>query len=193
MNIVKKIKSLEYNLKQPYSPDYEKNIKHIEEEFDIMLPKEYKEFIREIGFIYIMSPVMIKSINPIPEVTTEKNLVSIGRFLDWSKGKFSIHEALESCSEQFPKGFIPFAEGESGDYIGFKNSGNNVINIYYWFHEGPIGSTLTLIANNFEALLSSLVIQNPEPTREKRENKSNLGPSPKMIELLKKTGKWKES
>lgn len=188
-NILNKVHQYKKTVSYNYTKEDARNIHIIEQSLGIKFPQLYKEFIKEFGALYFLSPVMITGVQAIPNVSIENDLVPLGRFLDWSTGDFSISHIIKMYDDQFPSRFVPFAEGTSGDFIGFyfDNKGNS--NISYWFHES-LFTQCNKVSDNFEMFLNSLVEHEIIIKTEPNEPLGNRGPSPKMIELLKKSGKW---
>lgn len=156
----------------------------------IVLPDIYIEFIRRFGAVFILSPVMVKCESPLHQYTDDENFMSIGRFLDWGAGKFSIIHIMNMYKEQFPPRFVPISEKISGDFIGLDFSSEVSYSVCFWSHDAPLNTQLFRIADSFESFILSISEHEPKlPDNAKILPKK--GPSAKMIELLKKTGKWK--
>ncbi|BDC98836.1 SMI1/KNR4 family protein [Persicobacter psychrovividus] len=190
-NIKEHFNQFDLSIEYTHSDDEILNFQSLMEIKGITLPEEYYEFIKYYGCAFIMSEVRVKCENTIPNVSSEGNYVSIGAFLNWTNNDFSINKLRKSlCPEQFSEDFIPFAEGVSGDYIGFKLLPDGKYYIAYWAHEElPLNDTF-LIADDFESFILSIVPYEFKipvnvkflPVEEKL--------TPKMIEFLKKTGQW---
>lgn len=156
----------------------------------IVMPSTYLEFIRNFGSVFILSPVMVKCESAIPGTTDDENFLSLGRFLDWSDGRFSIMHVMNMYEDQFPKRFVPISEKVSGDFIGLNFTSESDYNVSFWAHEGPLDNQVFRIAESFESFILSINEHETKiPDNIKFLPKGE--PSPKMIELLKKTGKWK--
>jgi len=188
--IEEKIEALGY--KTISAADSGEMIDYIHSKYNTKLPSEYTAIITKLGYFGFVSSVMSKGINRIPNITVDENMVPVGRFLTWQKENRSIESNLNMYSDQLPNKFIPFAEGESGDLIGFQFKNETEYTINYWHHESSPGIDNYVVALTFEDFIDSLIHYEVKTRNDDDIKKiEHIGPSPKMIELLKKTGKWK--
>jgi hypothetical protein len=190
MEPIEKIKSLGYKVISKVGPNDENAISDLERSQNIKFPADYILLIKQIGYFHFTNSVMSKGTR-ISNISIDNNLVPVGRFYTWQGNDFSIEKILNMYQEQLPAMFIPFAEGESGDLIGFNFIDENNYKVSYWHHEGAIGNNVHLISQDFKNFIDSLIIHEVVPDSNELAKVKHLGPSPQMIELLKKTGKWK--
>lgn len=153
-------------------------------------PSSYIDFIKSYGAILIMSDAYALGVSEIPRITIENNYTPIGRFLKWDDSHNSISEILKMYDDQFPANFIPFIEGCLGDYIGFSINKNGTYTINYWFHEELFSQITHVVSIDFMSFIESIIEHSIDYDEIVIKNITHT-PSPKMIELLKKTGKWK--
>lgn len=189
MNVVDKIK--EIGITEGEEKYDQETFSKVEKQLDIIFPSTYVQLLTALSDFKFAVSTNVKSLQPIPGITIENNLVPLGNFLTLNEGKNSLMRIKEMYNEQIPTQFIPFAFGESGDLIGFNFHDKISYEVSYWFHEAEEGNDIFKIADNFESLVQATLAYKPDITREEMDKVKHQGPSPKMIELLKKTGKWK--
>lgn len=190
---ISKLKALKLDIKYSYDDNDKSSIESFFGQMNFTVPNEYLRFIKEVGAVYIESSVMVKSKTNVPEVSTEDNYISVGRFLDWSlEGDYSIRKIMSMYSDQLPDNFIPFAEGCSGDFYGFSIKRDNSYFISYWYHESILNQQIYMVADDFKSFIMAInEYEIPDINTSNESSKDNHITPPKMVELLKKTGKWK--
>ncbi|WP_258098904.1 SMI1/KNR4 family protein [Marinoscillum pacificum] len=191
--ILDKIKSFGFIQKHSYSESDEKAVRNIFKQMNGSIPSDYLYFMKELGSGYIDASVKVHSKTDIPPVNEESKYLSISRFLDWSEtSDFSIHSEMHMLSDQLPNRFIPFVEGASGDFYGFSIRKDGTYFISYWHHESILNEQIHLVADDFNSFIMSITEYKEKHSTSVSSNDSiNHNSSPKMIELLKRTGKWK--
>lgn len=190
--LIKKISEFELDVKYQYNKTDYLEILRLFHSMNSEPPDNYVGFIKEVGAVYIKSEVMVRSESTISDVGDDDNLISIGRFLDWSKkSDFSIWKIISMYSEQLPDNFIPFAEGASGDFYGFSIRKNNEYFISYWYHESLINQQIFKVADDFKDFIMSINSERKNSLANNKSMPEKHTTPPKMMELLKKTGKWK--
>ena len=183
------ISELEKEILYTFDPQGEKSIIELFGSEGYPVPKSYRQFIKQFGAIYIMDDVMVKGLTAIPRITIKDDYVPIGAFLSWDDSHRSIQKIMETYKDQFPDNFVPIAEGCSGDYIGFSFDKNGQYFVGYWFHEELLHFITHKVSEDFLDFINSIFRYSIQ-IDDKTLGKITHNPSPKMIELLKKTGKW---
>jgi len=111
----------------------------------LRLPEEFVEFVQQLGFHSFKEQIVSPSLESIP-VSADDNHITIGTFYGFGTGDYSISSLLKWLEDQLPKGYIPFAEGVSGDYFCLGVSDTNFGEVYYWHHESPRELDLYLVS-----------------------------------------------
>lgn len=130
----------------------EKDIMRVEQTYDITIPFEYKEFLKEYGGCYIKDDFMYISKEASP-VTPEDGFDSIGYF--YGNKNENIFDVIKTNMYILGKELIPIADANGGDLICIGTEGVYNGKIYYWYHEGNVENEedargkLYLIAESF--------------------------------------------
>ncbi len=133
-------------------------VSDIEKEIDLILPKQYLDFVtpndgcslKNISFIYFDEDIDRLSSSCISDFMSLKE-------------DTQYHEDLLSMNKRspdfFPKGLIKFGHVGNGDYICFDyREGKDAQNppVVYWNHEAEDGKDVSFIAENFNCFLKML-------------------------------------
>jgi hypothetical protein len=150
------------------------------------IPDIFKFFYEKYGPFAFNNDVVIKCLAKNP-IAGDDNLVSVYYFCSFEQGReCAIDSILSVYPELLRQKLLPICEGEPGDLICMAlNSGMND-NIFYWCHEESENENLYLVAENFMDFVIRIEIQEDVP--DERAAKALLTASPKLLEMLKKSG-----
>lgn len=156
--------------------------------FHVELPKSYLGFKKHFGTFTFEKDVKVKLLEE-NSFSDKKNSVSVDCFysinVDAEEGVFSL---LEQYHDQIPFGFLPILDGLGGDFICINLKDDNYGGIYYWFHEGLVGKDTFFIAQDFDKFILSLYYEEEQVGNEDNLEDAKITLSPKLLELLRKTG-----
>ncbi len=166
-----------------------KNITLIENSLNSQIPKDYLNFIKEVGAITFNEPVKSNSLEKIP-VANNENQIGVDNFFDLFEDKASILYVLSSFKGNIPNHVLPICEGEAGDLIVIDISKSNYGKVYYWHHEHENGTEgLYLMANDFKQFIANLfkTFEDDDATTDDSVVVTKV--SNKFLDRLKKSGK----
>lgn len=145
----------------PESRNRESDITFFEKNNDLMFPSFFRNFMIKYA-PFSFNKLVKKKMDVTLGGFIDGNL-SIDYFYSFNKEtKRSIPRLLEVRKEQIPNGFIPFCDGEAGDFICICLIPKQFGEIYYFHHEA-IEENLIKISDSFEEFLEGLVIEEDEP------------------------------
>lgn len=118
----------------------------------VELDPDFLFFTQHFGGKYFSNSIEYIPKDAVP-IAKMGNVCSVGTIYGWDESEDSIPSILDRYSDQFPKGYLPFADGASGDFLCLKMKGKDAGSIWYWHHESPEGEDLYFIANDFSGLM----------------------------------------
>lgn len=134
----------------------ENDIIRLEQTYEIRIPFEYKEFLKEYGGCYVKDDFMymLKEASP---VTPEDGFDSIGYF--YGSRNENIFDVIKANINTLGKELLPIADADGGDLICMGTEGVYKGKIYYWYHEGAFENEedkrgkIYLIAESFDEFI----------------------------------------
>ena len=78
-----------------------------------------------------------------------------------------------------------------GDFYGFSVKNDGTYFISYWYHESILNQQIHLVADDFPSFIMAISENANQNFTSNDSSVDQHTTPPKMIELLKKTGKWK--
>lgn len=155
--------------------------------YQVSPPEEYLSFINELGAFGFVNDVKVKLLEPNP-VADAENSVPVDCFYSIDRdAEGSVFSILEQYSDQIPKGFLPICDGVQGDFICICLKPDSFGDIYYWFHEAPVGSDIYFVAADFDSFILNL-FNGKDQENENNKEDAKVVVTPALLELLKKSG-----
>lgn len=133
----------------------DEDIKSIGEEFKETLPSDYVWFISNYGEAFVSADVGFRSIETNPWASAS-GLNGVTYFYSGQSGSDqSVLNLKERYRDQIKDCLLPIAESPGGNQVCLSLCSEDTGSVYFWDHNGKIGSDLYLIAKSFRSFLDS--------------------------------------
>ena len=141
---------------EPAPPASAEAIEHVERRLDVVLPEDYKRFLRRQNGGYLE-----------PNAHEQGGGVSVrylygagptgDEHLDDLESVARLYSPEGEADDELAPGFLPIGEDDGGNLICLKVAGEDYGAVYFWEHEVlPEGDAYARIADSFEAFFDGL-------------------------------------
>lgn len=114
----------------------------IEKKYDIIIPDDYKQFLRWYGETFFEKNIIFKPLEPSPTATEDGN-----QYFDGFYGLMSennINQQIDDYKNRIPGNLIPVGECPGGNLICIGVNGTAYGKIYFWNHENELKARLMI-------------------------------------------------
>ncbi|WP_106498329.1 SMI1/KNR4 family protein [Lentibacillus sp. Marseille-P4043] len=118
------------------------HLKALEKKYNIVIPKEYKEFLESYDETFFEKEIIYKPIEPSPVMTKEGK-----QYFDGFYGLMSennINQQIESYENRIPGNLVPIGECPAGNLICIGVNEPVFGKIYFWNHENELEAKLMI-------------------------------------------------
>lgn len=129
----------------------EKDIKELEEKYNIDLPNDYKYYLRHYGNDYIKEEYRFIPSVELSEKTNQSQL-ELDSIYGLNDDENKIDDKIDFYRDTLPVDLLPIADIPGGNLICIGTKGDKQNNIYLWSHEMS-GQNLFHLADSFESFV----------------------------------------
>ncbi|KMK95079.1 SMI1/KNR4 family protein [Rossellomorea marisflavi] len=156
---------IDFEIDMPTKHHAHESIPHIEQQYGVSLPQDYKDFLLGFGGCFIKENAMYQPIE-MPSVTPKDGFDSINGFYGCVSNTLNLMSVIQTYKDVLGGSFLPIADADGGDLICMGLKGEYEGRICYWYHEGDTGENgqeyYYLVANSFEEFIRKFSLHERE-------------------------------